>query len=122
MTTDAISVPELDTSNGQKLALSLDFRFKLYLTEFSLVYRLAGFANPRLPRRVSCSYSVRNNPRSFKTGRTRSTKSLNPWGKTEAFIMNPSAAPASNQACMVSATCSGVPMKGLFGVVDRSAI
>jgi len=81
--------------NRYPLALASLFR--------ASAYRFCGMGRPRLPWRVSDSYSVRNRPRSFRMGRTWSMKSLNPSGSTALFIMNPSAAPASNQACIVSA-------------------
>ena len=66
-------------------------------------YRFTSLGNPRFPRRVSLSYSVRNRPRCVNTGRTRTMKSLNTSGYTELFIINPSATPALSIASAMPA-------------------
>ena len=55
--------------------------------------------------------AVRKRPRRRRMGTTWSTNSSRPEGSTAGMMLNPSAAPLTNQSSMASATCSGVPVK-----------
>ncbi|MNE35996.1 hypothetical protein D3C80_1297870 [compost metagenome] len=65
---------------------------------------------PRWSRNVEPSYSLRNRPRSCKSGTTSRLNSSNPPGKKGGMTLKPSAAPFSNHSCMRSATSLAVPM------------
>src|SRR6201995_3455894 len=84
---------------------------KIHIVAHAATQRLAGIGRPRLPRSVSLSYSVRKTPRFCSSGTTSPAK------RSRSSIvrkrrLRPSAARASTQCSIASATVSGAPVNG----------